>query len=326
MDRRTAISAIGGTLLGGLSPELCAQSLSGRTLRFLVGYPAGGVADFIARTTTDGLRNQIGATAVVENKAGAAGNIALEVVAKAPPDAGVFGAFGNLQLTLNPLVPQLASKNVDAMRDLVPVVTLVDMILVLAVSSQFGARTLDQFLAKARDMGPQLRIGLAGIGTPHHMAALLLQRNAGLNMTMVPYKGGAPMIADAAGGHLDAVITTLPVGGPMVAMGKLNWIAIVQPTKIASLPDVPSLAPVLKGETVPTGQGVFAPVGTPAAVLNELHEALRTLVNSPAISAKMRGNGLEPVSIAREETAERIRQEAAYMKSFLAKGNIDFST
>ena len=326
MDRRTALSTLGGAMLAAFSAQVHSQSLSGRTLRFMVGYPAGGVADFIARTTTEGLKGALGATVLVENRPGAAGNIALEFVAKSAGDSGVFGAFSNSQLTTNAFVPQLVPKNVDPLKDLVPVIALVDMILVLAVRSDLGVKTLDQFLAKAREMGPRMRMGLAGIGAPHHLAALLIQRAAGLDMLLVPYKGGPPMIADAAGGHLDAVITTVPVGGPMVAAGKLNWIAVVQPNTIASLPGVPSLAPILKGETIPTWNGIFAPAGTPAAVLNELHAAMQTILHSPATTAKLRTNGLEPLNLTRAETSSRLADEAAYMKDFLSKVKLDFST
>lgn len=324
MDRRTALSALAGLSLGALSGAAFAQAA--RTLRFMVGYPAGGVADFIARTTTEGLKSSLNATVLVENRPGAAGNIALEFVAKSAGDAGVFGAFSSSQITTNAFVPQLAPKNVDPFKDLVPVIALVDMILVLAVTPNLGVKTLDEFLAKAREMGPRLRIGLAGIGAPHHLAVLLLQRAAGLDMLMVPYKGGPPMIADAAGGHLDAVVTTVPVGGPMVAAGKLQWIAIVQPTTIASLPGVPSLAAVLKGETIPTWNGIFAPAGTPVPVLNELHTAMQAILHTPAVSAKLRANGLEPLNQTRAETAARLADEGRYMKDFLSKVKLDFST
>lgn len=326
MDRRHALNALGASMLAGLAPPLRAQMLSGKTLRFLVGYPAGGVADFIARTTTEGVGPATGATILVENRPGAAGNIALEAVAKAAPDAGIFGAFGNLQVTMNPLVPQLAAKGIDPMRELVPVVALADMILMLAVSVQSGIRTLDQFLARARELGPKFRIGIAGIGAPHHLAVLLLQKNAGLDMTLVPYKGGAPMIADAAGGHLDAVVTTLPVGGPMVAGGKLTWIAVVPPTTIPSLPGLPSLSAVLKGENVPTGNTIFAPAGAPPALLTELHDAVRAQLNTPAVVHKLRANGLEPLYFPRAELPSRLKDEAAYMKEFLGKVKVDFST
>jgi tripartite-type tricarboxylate transporter receptor subunit TctC len=303
-----------------------AQNLTGRTMRFLVGYPVGGVADFIARASTEHLGASTGATVVVENRPGAAGNIAMEAVARATPDGTLFGMFGNLQVTMNPHVPQLALKGVDPMRSLVPVIALADMILMLAVSPQFGVKTLDQFLAKAKELGPKVRMGLAGIGTPHHMTALLLQKHAGLDMTLVPYKGGPPMMADAAGGHLDAVFTTLPVGGPMVSAGKLHWIATVPATPIPSLPGLPSLATVLNGETVPTGNTVFAPAGTPASLLVELHDAMRKLLDTPALSARLRANGLEPLNIPRQSLAQHLRDESAYMKDFLAKVKIDFST
>jgi len=262
----------------------------------------------------------------VENRPGAAGNIAMEAVARANPDGSTLGMFGNLQVTMNPHVPQLALKGVDPLRSLVPVIALADMILMLAVSPQFGVKTLDQFLAKAKEQGSKVRFGIAGIGAPHHLAALLLQKHAGLDMTLVPYKGGPPMMADIAGGHLDAVFTTLPVGGPMVAAGKLTWIATLPATPIPSLPGLPALAPLLQGETVPTGNTVYAPVGTPNAVLVELHDALRKLLDTPALVARLRSNGLEPLNIPRQTLAQHLRDESAYMKDFLAKVKIDFST
>ena len=325
MDRRAVLSTVGAGFLSALAGSGQAQSPAGRPLRFVVGYPAGGVADFAARTAAEGLAQVKGIQAIVENRAGAAGNIAMEYVAKQPADAGVFGVFTNSMLSTNPFVPQLASKTVDPFKDLVPVIAMVDMILVLAVSSQLGVSTLEQFLAKARAPGQRLRIGLAGVGTPHHLAALLLERTAGLDVTLVPYKGGAPMIVDVAGGHLDAVFTTIPVGGPMVAADKLRWIAVAQPASVKSLPGVPSLVDVFKGASIPSWIGVFAPASTPAEVVSALRETLTTAVNSPAISAKLRSNGLEPISWSRAETASRIQDETRYMKDFLGKIKLDFS-
>lgn len=326
MQRRDMLALTASMLGVAWAPGAQAQSFSGRTFRFMVGYPVGGVADFITRTTTEGLGTALGSQVVVENRPGAAGNLAVDAVLKATPDSGTLGMFGNLQITMTPQVPQLALKGADPLRDLVPIIGLADMILMLAVSSPTGITNLEQFLRQARDKGPNFRIGIAGIGAPHHLAVLLLQKNAELNMTLVPYKGGPPMMADAAGGHLDAVITTLPVGGPMVAAGRLNWIATVPATPIPSLPGLPSLTQVLKGETVPTGNGVFAPPGTSPAAAQELHLALRRQLEQPAVIAKLRANGLEPLSGTRSDFAAKLQAEAAYMKDFLAKVKVDFSS
>ena len=326
MRRRSLLQAAAAMAVAPWSLGAGAQSFSGRTLKFMVGYPVGGVADFITRTTTDGLGTVLGANVVVENRPGAAGNIAVDAVLKATPESGTLGMFGNLQITMNPHVSQLAIKGGDPLRDLVPVIGLADMILMLAVTTPTGIKTLDQFMKQARDKGPDFRIGIAGIGAPHHLAVLLLQKNAELNMTLVPYKGGPPMMADAAGGHLDAVITTLPVGSPMVAAGKLHWVATVPATPIPSLPGLPSLSQVLKGESVPTGNGVYAPPGTPTAVAQELHNALRRQLEQSAIANKLRANGLEPLSGSRQEFAAKLQNESAYMKEFLAKVKVDFSS
>ena len=326
MHRRQLLAGMAGAWIAGLAPAANAQVLAGKQLRFLVGYPAGGVADFTARTIGEGVAHEIGGTVIIENKAGAAGNIATEFVARQPGDAGVFGVFGNSTLSTNPFVPQLASKNVDPYKDLVPVAAMVDMILVLAVTTQLGVNTIDEFLAKARSSPQPLRVGLAGIGSPHHLAALLLERSAALNLTMVPYKGGAPMIADAAGGHLDAVVTTIPVGGPMVAAGKLRWIGIVQPKSIPSLPGVQSLTQVLKGATIPSWFGVFGPASTPPAIVVALHATLNKVVNSPSIAEKLRKSGLEPLDLTAAQTNTLIADEAVFMKKLLSEVKLDFST
>jgi tripartite-type tricarboxylate transporter receptor subunit TctC len=325
MERRQVLSGLGAAVAAALAPAAFAQAPTGKQTRFVVAYPAAGVADFAARTVAEGLHGA-GIPTIVENRAGAAGNIALEYLARQSGDAGSYGVFANSIVSTNPFVPQLAAKTVDASKDVVPVAALADMILVLAASAQLGVNNLEQFLAKARAPGQRLRIGLAGVGTPHHLSALLLERTAGLNLTLVPYKGGAPMIADAAGGHLDAVFTTVPVGGPMVAAGKLRWIAIVQPTTIKSLPGVPSLVEVFKGATIPSWIGVWAPAATPPDALAAMHAALNTAVNSPAIAARLRDNGLEPLNLSRAETSMRIADEMKFMKDFLGKIKLDFQT
>ena len=325
MDRRQVLTSLVAAITAAMAPTSYAQKWAGMQYRFVVGYPAGGVVDFAARTIADGLGQETGATFIVENKPGAASNIACEFVARQPGDAGVFGVFANSTLTTNPFVPQLSSKSVDPLKDLKTVVAFADMILVLAVTEQLGVKTLDEFLAKAKASPTPLRVGLAGIGSPHHLAALLLERSAQLNLNMVPYKGGAPMIADAAGGHLDAVFTTVPVGGPMVASGKLRWIAIAQPKTISSLPGVPSLVEVFKGSSVPSWIGIFAQASTSDEMVLSLHDSINKVVNSPAISEKLRKNGLEPLNWTIPETNKFISDEAVFMKKFLSDFKLDFT-
>jgi hypothetical protein len=325
MDRRQVLTSLVAAITATMTPTSFAQKWTGKQFRFVVGYPAGGVVDFAARTIAEGLSQETGATFIVENKAGAASNIACEFVARQPGDSGVFGVFANSTLTTNPFVPQLSSKSVDPLKDLKPVAAFADMILVLAVTEQLGVKTLDEFLAKAKSSPTPLRVGLAGIGSPHHLAALLLERSAQLNLNMIPYKGGAPMIADAAGGHLDAVFTTIPVGGPMVASGKLRWIAIAQPKTVASLPGIPSLVNIYKGSSVPSWIGVFAQSSTSDAMIASLHDSINKVVTSPAISEKLRKNGLEPLNWTIPETNTFIRDEAVFMQKFLSEFKLDFS-
>lgn len=324
MKRRTALAVVGAAWIG-MQRHVFAQS-DRQQIRLVVGYPAGGVADFAARTIADGLTQAAGLQTIVENKPGFAGNISLEYVARQSGDSGIYGFFGNSQLSTHPFVPQLASKTVDPLKDIVSIGAVSETILVLAVSTKLGVNNLEEFLAKARAPGQRLRVGLAGVGTAHHFAALLLQKEANLDLLLVPYKGGAPMIVDASGGHLDAVFTTLPVGGPMVAAGKMRWIAIAQPTSIAALPGIPSLVNVYHGASIPSWSGLFAASSTPISQLDFMHRALAKALALPAVANKLRDNGLEPLALTRAQTDARVREDAAFMKNFLAKVPVDFST
>lgn len=324
MKRRTVLASVGAAWIG-LPPLVVAQP-DRQQIRLVVGYPAGGVADFAARTIADGLTQAAGLQTIVENKPGFAGNISLEYVARQSGDSGIYGFFGNSQLSTHPFVPQLASKTVNPFKDIVAIGAVSETILVLAVSTQLGVNNLEEFLAKAREPGQRLRVGLAGVGTAHHFAALLLQKEAKLDLLLVPYKGGAPMIVDASGGHLDAVFTTMPVGGPMVAAGKMRWIAIAQPTSIAGLPGIPSLIDVYHGASIPSWSGLFASSSTPVHQLDFMHRALEKALALPAVANKLRDNGLEPLNLTRTQTDARVREDAAFMKEFLAKVPVDFST
>jgi len=331
MNRRTALTRIGigaGLLLTGLPSILQAQQSSRQAPHIIVAYPAGGVADFAARSVADGLHTTAGLPPpIVENKTGAAGNIALDYLVRQSRNINAVAVFSNSLLTTNPFVPQLASATIDPLKELVPVAAIADMVLMLAASSHLGVNSLDEFLkeARSRSGSKPLRIGLAGLGTPHHLSALLLEREADLDLTLVPYRGGAPMIADAAGGHLDAVFTTIPVGGPMVQAGKMNWIAVVQDTKVPSLPSIPSLIDIFGGATIPSWIGIFARADAPDDMVQELHDAITTAVNSPDITEKLRDNGLEPLNLSLDETRQLLESEAIFMSRFLSEFKLDFS-
>jgi len=326
MDRRQIISWMAGGAVAPLASLAGAQGSLAKQARFIVGFPAGGVVDFAIRTTTEALVASGQPLSIIENRPGASGNIALEYVARQGVETNSFAVLSNSVLTTNPFVPQLSSKSVDPFKDLVPVAAIADMVLLLAVTPQLGVTTLEQFLAKAREPGQRLRVGLAGTGTPHHLSALLLERAANLDLIMVPYKGGPPMIADAAGGHLDAVFTTIPVGGPMVASGKLRWLAVVQANTLKSLPGVPSLVETFKGQSIPSWIAIWAPSSMPAEVLDAMNVQFNAAINSPATTAKLRNNGLEPLTLTRAEMNRRVNDEARFMKDFLAKIKLDFQT
>jgi len=275
------------------APAIHSQSYPDKPVTLIVGFPPGGGVDIVARQLAETLSESLGQRVVVENKAGAAGNIAMEYVARAKPD-GYTLLMGNLgMLTANPvLYPKLSF---DPSKDFAPVARVVVTPLLAAVPATLPAQSVQQFIAMAKAKPNEMSFGSGGNGNINHLAGELLKLQTGTQIKHVPYKGSAPALTDLMGGHIQLVIDGFNVVQPSVASGKARAIAITGDTRSPAMPDVPTMKEVGLGDLVIYGwQGVLAPAGTPPSIIEKLTQEVARALANPALKARLSGQGTEP--------------------------------
>ena len=275
------------------APAIHAQAYPEKSVSLIVGFPPGGGVDIVARQLAETLSESLGQRVVVENKAGAAGNIAMEFVARAKPD-GYTLLMGNLgMLTANPvLYPKLSF---DPSKDFAPVARVVVTPLLAAVPATLPAQSVQQFIAMAKAKPNEMSFGSGGNGNINHLAGELLKLQTGTQIKHVPYKGSAPALTDLMGGHIQLVIDGFNVVQPSVASGKARAIAVTGDTRSPAMPDVPTMKEVGLGDLVIYGwQGVLAPAGTPPTIIEKLTQEVARALANPALKARLSGQGTEP--------------------------------
>lgn len=277
----------------------------GRNLKILVGYAPGGAADTVARIVADGLREG-GYTAIIENKAGAAGRLAVEALMQAPADGNTLIMMPVGGLTLYPHV--VKSVRYDPLKDMVGVATASSMSFALAVGANSPVKTLADFVALARKDPAKAAYGTPGAGTAMHFLGAMLAKEAGLPLTHVAYKGGSAALTDAVSGVLPAVITTTPNLLPMHNSGKLRILAISEPNPNAALPGVPTFKSAGYPDLVVTEAfAFFARSGTPAPVVAQLNQAINQSVQSAKVQALLRKAEYEPQTMAPDALDRDVR-------------------
>ena len=255
-------------------------------IRLIVGFAPGGGTDAIARALNTRLGEILRQTVIVENRAGAGGAIATELVAKSPPD-GYTVSFTLNNHSINPaLYPKLPF---DTERDLRGVTLVGSLPQALAAHPSATANTLQAFLALGAKNDPKQRVyANGGVGSPGHFAAAYLESLAGVEVTHVPYRGAGPAIADVIGGQVPYIFSTLTGLLPHIKAGKLKPIAITSPERSALLPNVPTIAESgFPGYDMDTWIGTFVPRATPAAVVKILHDATVEALKSPAVRERI---------------------------------------
>ena len=270
-----------------------AQTFPERPIQLIVGFPPGGGVDIVARQLAETLSDSLGQRVVVENRAGAAGNIAMEYVARAKPD-GYTLLMGNLgMLTANPvLYPKLSF---DASKDFAPVARVVVTPLLAAIPVNLPAQNVQQLIAMAKAKPNEMSFGSGGNGNINHLAGELLKLQTGTQIKHVPYKGSAQALTDLMGGHIQLVIDGFNVVQPSVASGKERAIAITSDTRSPAMPHVPTMKEAGLGDLVIYGwQGVLAPASTPSVIIEKLTQEVAKALANPALKARLSGQGTEP--------------------------------
>jgi tripartite-type tricarboxylate transporter receptor subunit TctC len=306
LSRRSFVAgAVASTALCSLG--VGAQVLP-KTLRIIVAYPAGGVSDVIARALGDKLAAQLGCTVVIENKAGASGSIGMDAVAKAPADGSVLGFSAISPLVLN---PHLGKSLFDPQKDIAPVAgVMVSPVLILATSAS-GARDFRALLGEAKAKPGEVRWATSGPASLGHIILEQLQASAGVAITHVPYKGGGQQMNDALGGQFEVLsINAGPTLAPHIQSGKLRPLAVGAPSRLDSLPQVPTLAELgFKAANLSSRFGLFAPAATPALLLERYNLEVNKALQAAELRAKLLATDNVPMGGSASAFAGEIAQE-----------------
>jgi tripartite-type tricarboxylate transporter receptor subunit TctC len=301
-------------LLAALAVPALAQAQA-RPIRLIAGSAPGGSIDAVARVIAGPLGERLGASVIVENRGGAGGMVAFEPAIRAAPDGTTLVLSHMGALVIGPLVqPEL---NIHPFRDLAPVSLVCDVLTVLVVPVQKPWRSLGELIAAARERPGSLSWGSVGIGSSQWLAAMQLDRAAGLTTTAVPYRGGAPAALDLLAGRLDYMFSTTPVALPHVKEAKLRALAVPTPHRIPILPAVPTVAESgFPGFDVRSWYGVLTTAGTPRPVIERLNAALLAVMALPEVGAPLMEMGMSPLTSTPEgfaAQADRVRETVGPM-------------
>ncbi len=280
-----------------------------KPLRLIVPFPAGGGADSLARMMMPKVAQALGQTIVIENKAGAGGNIGAEMAARAAPDGYtlLYGTNGTHAIN-----PSLYSRlHFDAARDFTPVSRLTEIATMLIVHPQLPVRSVPELLAYARAHPGKLNYASAGNGTTSHLAAEMFKTQAGLDIVHVPYRGGALAMTDLIGGQVQMMIEVMPNAAPQADAGRVRALAVSTLSRSSAVPSLPTLDESgLPGFEAAAWDGIFVPAGTPPAIVARLNAAIHVALADTEVVAALRARGAAPVPGTPEAFAAFITRSA----------------
>ena len=254
-----------------LAPTAWSQAWPAKPIRMVIAFPPGGPTDIVSRVIAQQLSQQLGHSVVVDNKPGAGGNIAAELVAKAPADG--YTVFYNTSAIV--IGPALYGKvNYDTLNDFAPVALTASVPLVLVVNPKLPMRSVKEFIDYARANPDKLNYSSSGTGTITHLASAMFSTQLGLQTQHVPYKGSAPGLVDLAAGQTQFMIDTMNTVLPYVRDGRLRALGVASLKRSPLLPDVPTLAETVPGFEAAAWQGVVLPAATPAEVVTKLNQEI----------------------------------------------------
>jgi len=285
-----------------------AQNYPSKPIRLINAFAPGGASDVVARNFAARLTETLGQQVTVENRTGAGGNIAAELVARSPND-GYTLLLGTFFLSTN---PSLYSKlSYDTQKDFAPISMVTAAPLILCVHPSMPAKTTRELVAIAKQQPGALYFPSAGNGTSMHLAGELFNMMAGIKTQHVPYKGSGPGVLDLVSGRLHFMLNPMPEPVPFIESGKLRALATSTRERIAALPNLPPVAEAIPGYEVLTWQGFVAPAGTPKTIIDRLHGEIVKALKTPDFAGRMRSLGMELYGTTPEQFAQYIKEEHA---------------
>ena len=296
------------SLFSMMTLPAAAQDYPFKPIRMVVPYPPGGAGDMHVRLVSQKLGAMLGQTVVVENRAGASGNIGAEYVVKSAPD-GYTLVFGTTNMAINQAVSAKMPFNV--LTDLEPITITLTSQNLLAVRTTMPANNMRELIAYAKANPGKVNFGSSGIGSPW-LAVEILKSLAGVEMVHVPYKGDGPAIIDLIGGQIDIYATNISAVDAHHRAGKVRGLAVTSRKRSTSLPDIPTMEEAgVPGYDLEGWFGLLAPAGTPRPIIDKLHAALLKIVAMPDVQKSMLDIGLTPATLTPEEFRQRIQSDVA---------------
>jgi len=297
--------------LAGMQSAVYAADYPSKPIRMIVGFAAGGGTDTTARAIAQKMSAAMGEQVVVDNRPGAAGNVATELVVRGPADGYTILMGTIAALAINPtLYGNLAF---DPIKDLAPVSQAVNSSNILVVHPSVQAKSVQELIALAKAKPGTLNYGSSGIGGTGHLAGVLFDELAGTKMTHVPYKGGGPAMIELVGGQVQLVFATPPTAVPQIKSGKIRGLAVTTLKRSSVMPDLPTISESgLKGYDANNWYGVVVPVKTPKPIVTRLNTEIVKALNAPDLKELFFTQGLDPAPSTPE-------QFGAYIKSELGK-------
>ncbi|MBY0438058.1 MAG: tripartite tricarboxylate transporter substrate binding protein [Burkholderiales bacterium] len=306
----TIKTTVTGVMLATCVTAAGAQSFPNQPVRILVGFGAGGSTDIVARTLAQSLTTDWKQNVLVENRPGASGMIAAEMVAKAAPDGHTLMITPQTSLAVAPAL--FGKAPYDTMRDFTPITQIGYTPLLMVVHPSFPPRNFKEFLALARKTKEPITFGSGGIGSSPHMAGELMAAQLGIKITHVPYKGENPALTDTIGGQIPIMFGNLPVAVPHVNNGRLRGLANTWSTRSVLAKDIPTVAESgFKDYAIATWFGLLGPGNMPAELSSRIQRDTARVLNVPATREKLTGMGVDLVLDTPEQFREYLRSEVA---------------
>ena len=297
-----------------------AQSYPVRTVRLVVGYPAGGLTDGVARTVSAGLAESLGQQVIVDNRGGAGSTIGTDIVAKSVPDGHVL-LVADQALITNPTL--YARLPYDTLKDLQPVSMVGAASLVIVVHPSLPVRSAKDLVALAKSRPGQVNYASGGNGTATHLAGELFRQVSGVQMVHIPYKGAGVAISDLLGGHVSIMFSSIGTAAPHVATNRIRALAVTGPARAPVFPQVPTLNEAGYPAAAVVGYwGVAAPAGVPREIVDRLSKTLSVIIKKPDVHKRLVDQGVDPSGSDPAEYGEVIRREIAKWEKVIKTAGI----
>ncbi|HEX2828161.1 MAG TPA: tripartite tricarboxylate transporter substrate binding protein [Burkholderiales bacterium] len=304
--------------IGILANDSGAQTYPNRPIRWIVPYIAGSSPDVVGRIVSPKISERLGQSVVIDNRGGANSIIGTELAVRAPAD-GYTVLLGATALAINPSMYKLSY---DAAKSFTPVTQTVAVHFLLVVHPSLPVKTTADFITFAKARSGQLTYGSAGTGSPGHLAGELLQKQTGIKLLYVSYKGGPQAMADLIGGQIQMQFDVIATSLPHIKAGKTRALAVSSAQRSTILPDMPTVAETVPGFNMVGWQGFLVPTGTPSEIIQRLHREIAAVFALPEVRQRMFELGYETVASSPQEFAEFMRTNTAQFAKIISGAGI----